>query len=101
MKTKQDLYEKVMHYAHLLEDKLSYDEPEEGKRWGNLVNKLQEFEFDEVKEDKISVTYSFLRRKLNFHLIEDLVGINPIFEHIKDEHIFYITESQAKQFNLI
>ena len=46
MRTKQDLYEKVMHYAHLLEDKLSYDETKEGKRWGKLVNKLQDFNFD-------------------------------------------------------
>jgi hypothetical protein len=61
METKQELYEKVMHYAHLLEDKLSYDETKEGKRWCKLVNKLQAFEFEEkiekllaqkLKEDK-------------------------------------------------
>ncbi len=66
METKKELYEKVMHYAHLLEDKLSYDETREGKRWGKLVNKLQDFEFDVVEEDKVSFTYSFLRENKNY-----------------------------------
>ena len=52
METSQELYEKVMHYAHLLEDRLSYDETEEGKHWGKLVNKLQDFKFDEKKPKK-------------------------------------------------
>jgi hypothetical protein len=55
MKTKQELYEKVMHYAHLLEEKLSYDETQEGKRWGELVNELQNFEFD-GKEQQYIIT---------------------------------------------
>jgi hypothetical protein len=55
MKTKQEIYEKVMHYAHSLEDKLSYDETQEGKRWGELVNELQNFEFD-GKEQQCIIT---------------------------------------------
>ncbi len=106
MKTKQELYEKVMHYAHLLEDSLSYDETEEGKRWGKLVNKLQDFEFDkEVEEDKISFTYSFLRRKIDWMQFCELTGTNEwaINEgaEFKDSDIYYLTESQAKKYNLL
>ena len=70
MKTKQELYEKVMHYAHLLEDSLSYDETEEGKDWGNLVNKLQDFHFDkEVEEDKNIFYYENRKESLGFKLL--------------------------------
>jgi hypothetical protein len=105
MKTKQELYEKVMHYAHLLEDKLSYDETEEGKKWAKLVNKLQDFEFKVVEEDKVSFTYSFLRRKLEWEKFCDLTSVDYYatrngFE-IEDNEIFYVTESKAKEFNLI
>lgn len=61
MTTKQELYEKVMHYAHLLEDKLSYDETEEGKRWGELVNKLQKFNFDKLEEEQFIGNTSMAR----------------------------------------
>lgn len=57
MESKKELYEKVMHYAHLLEDSLGYDETKEGERWGQLVNQLQDFEFDQpepiAKETKV------------------------------------------------
>jgi hypothetical protein len=52
MKTKKELYEIVMHYAYLLEDKLSYNETKEGESWGKLINKLQDFNFDETIEEK-------------------------------------------------
>lgn len=48
MESKKELYEKVMHYAHLLEDSLGYDDTKEGERWGQLVNQLQKFEFDQI-----------------------------------------------------
>jgi len=64
METKQELYEKVMHYAHLLEDNLSYDETKEGKRWGKLVNKLQDFEFDK-EEKEIPITYGLIKAGYN------------------------------------
>lgn len=106
MKTKQELYEKVMHYAHLLKYSLYYDETEEGKDWGELVNKLQNFHFDkEVEEDKISFTYSFLRRKIDWEKFCDLTGIDYYAKangwEVKDTEIFYITESQAKKYNLL
>jgi hypothetical protein len=106
METKKEIYEKVMHYAHLLEDKLSYDETEEGNRWGKLVNKLQNFNFDkEVEEEKIPFNYYFLRKKLDWEQFCDLTGIDYYairngFE-IKDAEIFYLTESQAKKHNLL
>ncbi len=58
-----------------------------------------------VEEDKVSFTYSFLCRKLDWNSICDLTGIDYYairngFE-IKDNEIFYITESKAKEFNLI
>ena len=46
MKSKEELYEELMAIAHELEDVLQYDETEEGKRFGEIVNKLQEFNFD-------------------------------------------------------
>lgn len=107
MKTNQELYEKVMHYAHLLEDRLSYDETEEGREWGKLVNKLQEFNFDKavIEEDKISFTYSFLRRKIDWEQFCNLTGIDYYAKangyQINDNEVFYIAESKAKKLNLI
>lgn len=58
-----------------------------------------------VEEDKISFTYSFLRRKLDWEQFCDLTGIDYYAKRngyeIEDSEIFYITESKAKQFNLI
>jgi hypothetical protein len=105
MKTKEELYEKVMHYAHLLEDKLSYNETEEGKRWSKLVNKLQDFNFDEVIEEKIPFSYAFLRRKLDWEDFCDLTGVDYYATRngfvIKDNETFEISESKAKEYNLI
>lgn len=42
MKTKE-IYEQLMHYAHMLEEKLDYDETKKGRRFGKIVNKLQKF----------------------------------------------------------
>lgn len=57
------------------------------------------------KEDKISFTYSFLRRKIDWEKFCDLTGIDYYAKangfEIKDSEVFYITESKAKQFNLI
>ena len=105
METKEELYEKVMYYAHLLEDRLGYDESKDGRNWGKLVNKLQGFSFVDVKEDKISFTYSFLRRKLDWLEFCELTGTNEWAKNegaeFRDNDIYYITESKAKQFNLI
>lgn len=58
-----------------------------------------------VEEDKISFTYSFLRRKLDWEQFCDLTGTNEWAKNegveFKDTDIYYITESKAKQFNLI
>jgi len=59
----------------------------------------------QVDEEKISFTYSFLRRKLEWEDFCDLTGINYYatrngFE-IKDNEIFEITESEAKEYDLI
>ena len=58
-----------------------------------------------VEEDKISFTYSFLRRKLDWLEICELTGLSEYCRaegyEIKDDEVFYITESKAKQFNLI
>jgi len=58
-----------------------------------------------VEEGKISFTYSFLRRKLDWEQFCELTGVdyyalNNGFE-IEDSEIFYITETQAKQLNFI
>lgn len=59
----------------------------------------------EVFEPKVSFTYSFLRRKLNWEQFCDLTGISYYAKangfEIKDNEIFYFTESKAKEFNLI
>lgn len=39
------MYEQLMTLAHNIEDKLSYNETEEGKKWGLIVNELQRFNF--------------------------------------------------------
>lgn len=59
----------------------------------------------ELIEDKVSFTYSFLRRKIDWAQFCDLTGIDYYairngFE-LKDSEIFYITESQAKKYNLL
>ena len=69
-------------------------------------NELNEDEYIEslklsvVEEDKISFTYSFLRRELDWHKFCELTGTNEGAE-FKDNDIYYITESKAKEFNLI
>jgi len=59
----------------------------------------------EPKEEEIPFSYSFLRRKLEWEQFCDLTGVgyyarNEGYE-IKDSEIFEITESKAKQYNLI
>lgn len=58
-----------------------------------------------VEEDKISFTYSFLRRKMDWEDFCKLTGTSEWYKseggEIKDTDIFYVTESKAKQFNLI
>jgi hypothetical protein len=80
MKTKQYLYEKVMHYAHLLEEKLSYDESQEGKRWGELVNELQNFEFD-GKEQQYIITECNSTYYINEIPIENDVFSNELVDY--------------------
>lgn len=63
------------------------------------------YKTEKVVEDNISFTYSFLRRKIDWEEFCKLTGVDYYatrngFE-IKDSDIFYITESKAKQFNLI
>lgn len=104
METKQELYEKVMHYAHLLEDKLSYDETKEGKRWGKLVNKLQDFKFDE-KIEEIPITYGLIKATCGWSKFAEVCDKNVYvvkeFGDYEDREVFYITESQAKQLKFI
>lgn len=59
MESKKEIYEKVMHYAHLLEDSLGYNDTEEGERWGKLVNQLQDFEFDQPVPKEIKTPVQF------------------------------------------
>jgi len=58
-----------------------------------------------AEEDKISFTFSFLRRKIDWEQFCDLTGVDYYatrngFE-IKDSEVFYITESQAKKLKFI
>lgn len=83
-----------------------------GKRWiRTIFIPLDEDEYIEslnksvIEEDKISFTYSFLSRKLDWFEFCDLTGTN---EWAKNEgvefngnDIYYVSESKAKQFNLI
>ena len=66
---------------------------------------FKKFDEKEVEEDKISFTYSFLRRKLDWTDFCELTGTNEWAKkegrEFKDDEIFYIIESKAKQFNLI
>jgi hypothetical protein len=58
-----------------------------------------------VEEDKVSFTYSFLMRKLDWEKFCNLTGTNEWAKNegreFKDNDIYYITESKAKEFNLI
>lgn len=58
-----------------------------------------------VEEEEISFSYSFLRRKIEWEEFCDLTGIDYYAKangyEIKDDDIFRIKESKAKQFNLI
>ena len=57
------------------------------------------------KEETVSFTYSFLRRKLDWEEFCNLTGIDYYAikngYRIEDNEIFKLTESQAKKFNLI
>lgn len=106
METKQELYEKVMHYAHLLEDKLSYDETKKGKRWDILVNKLQDFEFDkEVEEKEIPITYGLIKATCGWSKFAEETNKNVYtikeYGEYEDREVFYMTESQAKKLKFI
>lgn len=66
---------------------------------------LKEDNGKEVIENKVSFTYSFLHRKLDWEQFCDLTGIDYYatrngFE-IKDEEIFYFTESKAREYELL
>jgi hypothetical protein len=65
------------------------------------INSLNEV----FKEEKIPFSYAFLRRKLDWEDFCDLTGIGYYatrngFE-IKDNETFEISESKAKEYNLI
>jgi NADH:ubiquinone oxidoreductase subunit C len=68
----------------------------------DYINSLKE---TVIEEDKVSFTYSFLRRKIDWEQFCDLTGIDYYAKangyEVKDNEVFYITESKAKQFNLI
>jgi hypothetical protein len=60
---------------------------------------------NEVSKEKIPFSYGFLRRKLDWEDFCDLTGVDYYatkngFE-IKDNETFEISESKAKEFNLI
>lgn len=90
-----------------------------GKEYGKFIERdeyapfITEMDEDEyiyslnpvAEEEKISFSFSFLRRKLDWEDFCDLTGIDYYatrngFE-IKDTETFEITESKAKQYNLI
>lgn len=60
---------------------------------------------DTEPEEEISFTYSFLRRKLDWMKFCELTGTNEYCRkegrEIEDSDIFYITESKAKEYNLL
>jgi hypothetical protein len=60
---------------------------------------------EELVEEKISFTFSFLMRKLDWEKFCDLTGTDYYAKNegyeFKDNEIFYISESKAKEFNLI
>ena len=41
--TPEEILESILNLSHTLEDKLNYDETKEGKKWGEIVNKIQAF----------------------------------------------------------
>ena len=48
MEEVKQMYEELMKLAYNIEDKLQYDETPKGKKWGEIVNKLQEFNTSET-----------------------------------------------------
>jgi len=85
------------HYGQLVAHNPSTNADNENE----YINSLNE----SVVEDKISFTYSFLRKKLDWGYFCMLTGVSEWAKREgyepKSDEIFYITESQAKQFNLI
>ncbi len=102
--TEEDLKEKTLQAMIAVMQEYSFHNEstvlEFHKEWYN--DNLKETVFE---EDKISFTYSFLRRKLDWEEFCDLTGIDYYSiangYKINDDDVFYITESKAKQFNLI
>lgn len=101
------MYEELMVLAHNIEDKLSYDETEEGKKWGLIVNKLQEFDFHlKIEEEKeIPITYGLIKATCGWYEFAEVTNRNIYtvkeFGDFKANEVFYITESQAKQLKFI
>lgn len=60
---------------------------------------------EKVVEETVSLTYSFLRRKLDWEQFCDLTGVSYYAKkegyEIKDNEVFEITESEAKQYGLL
>lgn len=58
-----------------------------------------------IEDEKISFTYSFLRRKIDWEEFCDLTGVDYYAKRegyeIKDSEIFEISESKAKELGLI
>jgi hypothetical protein len=97
--TEQDL-RKAFRAGTVCGSHLSYyDTPENEDEYINSLNESV------VEEDKIPLTYCFLRRKIDWEQFCDLTGVNYYAKangyEIKNDEVFYITESKAKQFNLI
>jgi hypothetical protein len=86
------------HYGQLVAHNPSTNADDENDYINSLSQKV-------VEEDKISFTYSFLRRKIDWEEFCDLTGIDYYAKRngyeIKDSEIFYIPESRAKQYDLI
>ena len=102
--TEEDLREKTLQAMLCVMQEYSFHNEstvlEFHKEWYN-----DNFKESVVEEDKISFTYSFLRRKIDWEEFCDLTGIDYYSiangYKINDDDVFYITESKAKQFNLI
>lgn len=66
---------------------------------------IKGFKTEEVEEETVSFTYSFLRRKLEWEDFCDITGIDYYAKRngygIKDHEIFEIKESTAKQYGLL
>lgn len=75
-----------------------YDEPLDEDGYIESLN-------PKIEEDKISFTYDYLNRKLDWEKFCDLTGVDYYAKangyNIENNEIFYITESKAKEFNLI